>query len=338
MVKNIGLILVVITLVNSATIKHKVFPEPKTFTESDKLLLLDPCQFEISHNQQNAKIDVEPIIKVYKSRIFGDALSCEKLAGIQYKKTLKINISVDLDQYLHPNIEETDESYCISLSEDEMLIEANQYPGLVHALETFSRLIKASKSNKGLHEIENTPITVKDAPRFPYRGIMLDSARHFIGVASIMRTIDAMVMSKMSVLHWHLIDDDSWSIESLSYPNLTSYAAFDQTQIYFKNEIQKVVSYATIRAIRIVPEFDNPGHTRSVGMDPSFLPLVAGFSIQDEYRMPSGPLINGGPPTGVLNPALNQSFTFLQNILTDFNTQFPDNLVHLGGDEVLFYC
>eukprot|EP00358_Blepharisma_japonicum_P003780 CAMPEP_0202947410 /NCGR_PEP_ID=MMETSP1395-20130829/11575_1 /ASSEMBLY_ACC=CAM_ASM_000871 /TAXON_ID=5961 /ORGANISM="Blepharisma japonicum, Strain Stock R1072" /LENGTH=362 /DNA_ID=CAMNT_0049648645 /DNA_START=500 /DNA_END=1584 /DNA_ORIENTATION=- len=153
-----------------------------------------------------------------------------------------------------------------------------------------------------------------------------------------MRVIDGMAMAKLNVLHWHIVDDDSFPMESLSFPSLANYTAFSLLQTYLKEEIQSIVSYANTNAIRIIPEFDNPGHTRSLGLDPSFNSLVTCFNTHWPYSMPSGPKIQGGPPTGALDPSNSTTYSLISGIFQDLNFYFPDSYVHLGGDEVIFSC
>jgi hexosaminidase len=102
--------------------------------------------------------------------------------------------------------------------------------------------------------------------------------------------------------------------------------------------INDIVSYAEKLGIRVIPEFDNPGHTRAIGFDPYFLDTIRCFNKDWAYSVPDGYRINGGPPTGVLDPSNNKTYELLAGIFKDFNTLFKDNMIHLGGDEVLQSC
>ena len=98
------------------------------------------------------------------------------------------------------------------------------------------------------------------------------------------------------------------------------------------------MSYAQSLGIRVIPEFDNPGHVRAVGFDETFKAAIRCFGKDWANTVPGAYKINGGPPTGVLDPSMNQTYDLLQGIFTDFGNMFPDNMVHLGGDEVLQSC
>ena len=102
--------------------------------------------------------------------------------------------------------------------------------------------------------------------------------------------------------------------------------------------MKDIVDYATSLAIRVVPEFDNPGHTRAIGFDPQFKDIIRCF-MKDLPSTPAGAYkVNGGPPTGVLDPSYDLTYDLVQGILTDMNNIFPDNMIHLGGDEVMTSC
>jgi len=157
---------------------------------------------------------------------------------------------------------------------------------------------------------------IRDAPRFPHRGLLIDSARHFLPTKTIQRIIDAMSMMKMNVLHWHITDHESFPIVSRRYPQLSAKGAYHPLLVYSQEDVRQLISYATKRGIRIMPEFDMPGH-----------------SI---FR-------KGGPPNitipecyGALDPTRDSTFTFLREFLVEMAALFPEPLFALGGDEVSF--
>uniref|UniRef100_A0A8C9SK25 Beta-hexosaminidase n=1 Tax=Scleropages formosus TaxID=113540 RepID=A0A8C9SK25_SCLFO len=173
----------------------------------------------------------------------------------------------------------------------------------------------------------NLFLKIEDFPRFQYRGILLDTSRHFLPVRTILKTLDVMAYNKFNVLHWHVVDDPSFPYQSQSFPDLSNKGAFHpQSHVYTQADIRKMVSHARLRGIRIIPEFDSPGHTQSWGKgQPGLLtPCYKGLH-------PSGTF-------GPVNPTLSTNYNFMGRLLKEVSTLFPDPYIHLGGDEVDFSC
>jgi hexosaminidase len=108
---------------------------------------------------------------------------------------------------------------------------------------------------------------IHDSPAFAYRGIMIDSARHYLSVKAIKRTLDAMMYNKLNVLHWHITDDESFPLELKSFPQVHKSGAFSKNEVYTKENVADILNHATKNGIRVIPEIDSPGHTRSWGLD-----------------------------------------------------------------------
>ncbi|KAJ1962292.1 Glucosamine-6-phosphate isomerase (Glucosamine-6-phosphate deaminase) (GNPDA) (GlcN6P deaminase) [Dipsacomyces acuminosporus] len=224
---------------------------------------------------------------------------------------------------------ETDESYTLDVPvSGNAQLKAKTPYGIVRGLETFSQLLSANGYAK---VITNTPIQIKDAPVYPHRGLMLDTSRNFYSLNAIFRTLDAMAYNKLNVFHWHIVDAHSWGVESKTFPDLHKKGAYSQKETYFYNDVKKVIDYAKDRGIRVIPEFDVPGHTYIVNVArPDIMSCVDKQPNWDKYA--------AEPPSGQLNIAKQESIEFTKKLIDEYTKLFPDSVFHLGGDEVNRNC
>jgi hexosaminidase len=176
--------------------------------------------------------------------------------------------------------------------------------------------------------VETTPygfavpvVTIKDKPRFAWRGLLIDVGRHFIPLDVLKRNLEGMAAVKMNVLHWHLYDNEGFRVESKRFPKLQE--AGSDGQYYTQAEIREFVAYAHDRGIRIVPEFEMPGHSRS---------LFAGYP---ELASGPGPYrIEPGGVDAVMDPTREETYKFVDKLIGEMAGLFPDDYFHIGGDEV----
>ncbi len=212
-----------------------------------------------------------------------------------------------------------DESYNLVVSENKVELTAATPLGILHGVETLLQLIQEDK-----HGWIIPAVRVEDRPRFPWRGLMIDVSRHFVPLEVIKRNIDGMAAVKLNTLHLHLSDDEGFRVESRLAPKLQELAS--DGQFYTQDQIRELLSYAREHGVRVVPEFDIPGHAVSwliahpnIASASPPAHLVRGMS--DEVRPP-------------IDPTLEETYQVLDKVLGEMASLFPDPYFHTGGDEV----
>ena len=217
-----------------------------------------------------------------------------------------------------------DERYSLLASGEAIRLSADAPLGVLRGLETFLQLVRQNPAGTGVAPGFSVPcVEIHDAPRFPWRGLSLDVSRHFIPVDGIKRTIDGLAAVKLNVLHWHLSDDQGFRVESKRYPRLQRMGS--DGLYYTQAEIREVVAYARDRGVRIVPEFDVPGHATS---------WLAAYPSLGSRPGPFAIVHDRGDPSGVLDPTKESTYRFLDGLFGEMAALFPDAYFHIGGDEV----
>ena len=221
------------------------------------------------------------------------------------------------------------EKYSLSKMDDpgngKINIAADAEWGVLHALETLSQLLHPIRNQLSFNNTQ-----VEDFPRFGYRGLLIDTSRHFLPVSMIKATISAMSWNKMNVLHWHIVDLDSFPYQSKALPLLSALGSYTEfNHIYSQKDINDIIEYGRYRGVRIVPEFDTPGHTLSWGPGAG-----EGFLTQC-YNHDHKP-IDG--EFGPIDPTQKRNYDLMTTLFTELSTVFSDKFLHLGGDEVPFGC
>ncbi|KAF2354834.1 Glycoside hydrolase family 20 catalytic domain [Trinorchestia longiramus] len=204
--------------------------------------------------------------------------------------------------------------------------------GVLRGLESLSQLLIPDE--EGGFYVYSTQIM--DFPRFAHRGFMIDTARHFLPLNKIKEMLDLMGMNKYNVLHWHIVDDQSFPYVSDVYPDLSAQGAWSSERVYTAADIADIITYATDRGIRVIPEFDTPGHTLSWGDgQPDLL-----TECYTEHLLPALYPCSGSPDGsyGPIDPSKESTYDFLTQLFTEVGSRFPDHYLHLGGDEVPFNC
>lgn len=221
------------------------------------------------------------------------------------------------------------ESYTLTVQDGSFTLTTATYLGFVRGLETFSQLLTyTTVGKKTTVSIPFTPVTIVDEPRFTHRGIMVDTARHFISKQSLFQVMDAMLSLKLNVFHWHISDSDSFPMYMPTHPNLNLYGAFSANESYSQQDVQDIVNYAIVRGIKITPEVDSPSHTSSWAFDPEFSSL---FTCWESIWYT-------GIPFGQIDPSADASYNLVSDIIKDLESYFPWDTIHLGSDEVYGTC
>lgn len=165
---------------------------------------------------------------------------------------------------------------------------------------------------------------ITDSPCFPHRGLLVDTSRHFIHTAILQKILTGMSYNKLNVFHWHIVDDQSWPYVSKTFPELSRQGAYHSGYIYTQTDVARIIEYARLRGIRVLIEFDSPGHTRALGEShPEVLTPCHG-----QYEGMYGPV----------DPTKNSTYVFMQQLFKELIEVFPDNFIHLGADEVGYEC
>jgi hexosaminidase len=234
-----------------------------------------------------------------------------------------------------------DEGYRLEIKPEAIVVKANSDTGFYYALQTLIQLMPV----ENFYNAKNKSITIQcceimDVPRFKYRGMHLDVCRHFFPVSFIKNYIELLAMHKMNTFHWHLTDDQGWRIEIKKYPKLTEVGSkrkesmigfyddnkFDATPhsgFYTQEEIKSVIAFAAARNVTVIPEIEMPGHA------------LAALASYPEYSCTGGPF-EVATKWGVFDDVFcpkEETFTFLEDVLTEVAALFPSAYIHVGGDE-----
>jgi hexosaminidase len=216
-----------------------------------------------------------------------------------------------------PSVDE-DESYSLEVSSSQAVMNAPTVVGALRGLETFLQLLAGDKDGYFI-----PAASIQDRPRFPWRGLLIDIARHWQPMEVIKRNLDGMAAVKLNVLHLHITEDQGFRIESKKYPKLHRLGS--DGNYYSQAEMREIIEYARMRGIRVVPEFDMPGHTTSWFVGHPELASKAGpYEIERRW----------GIMEPVMDPTNEQLYKLLDGFLGEMAALFPDAYLHIGGDEV----
>lgn len=309
-------------------------PQPAHLTVKDG-------RFEFG-NQLKAKVtpyqgdSIRMVFESFKKEL-------QEATGIKVSSTqkeAKARIILDLNPQLPA------EAYKLNVSKKQVRIEASRPAGFYYALQTLKQLmprnVMAGVATSDHSQWSLPSVEIEDAPRFEWRGFMLDEGRHFFGKDEIKRVIDMMAIYKMNRFHWHLTEDQGWRIEIKKYPKLTGTGAWRNSKVlaygdvkpdgeryggfYTQKDIKEIVAYAKKKFIEIIPEIDIPGHSQAaVAAYPEFLAC----DPENKHEV----WLQQGISTDVINVANPKAMQFAKEVIDELTELFPFNYIHLGGDE-----
>ena len=258
----------------------------------------------------------------------------------QIQKSSKAQLELDLVASLPA------EGYTLKVTKEKISIAASQPAGFFYALQTLKQLlprnVMAGVPDSSINEWSIPCVEIEDAPRFAWRGFMLDEGRHFFGKEAVKRVIDVMAAYKMNRFHWHLTEDQGWRIEIKKYPKLTEVGAWRESKglgygnvkpdtehyggFYTQKDIREVVEYAKARFIEIVPEVDIPGHSQAAI---AAYPEILACDPENKHEV----WLWQGVSADVINVANPKAVQFAKDVIDELTELFPFGYIHLGGDE-----
>ncbi|MCE3253542.1 MAG: N-acetyl-beta-hexosaminidase [Cellvibrio sp.] len=299
---------------NAQTEQLLLMPYPQAVERQQGQLVLNKnLNFAIDGKQSAQLNKILKDLGVRVKQQTGHKLRLKKTAVAKAQLIIRIE---DI-QPIANHIDDWNESYQLNISATKIELAAKQLVGAQRGLETLLQLIGTAPN------IQLPLVNINDHPRFKWRGLLLDTSRHFFSVATIKRQIDAMAAAKYNIFHWHLTDDQGWRFESKKYPKLHKLAS--DGEYYTRRQIRDVVAYARARGIQVLPEIDMPGHASAIAVAyPELISAPGPYPM--EYRW--------GVHKPTLNPADEKVYEFADAIIAEVAELFPFEYLHIGGDEV----
>lgn len=295
-----------------------IIPMPQSVTQKEG-------QFTLSNGMKigATENDAKTVAEFFASKM-------SRSTGYDIKVADSGNISLVLDNSLDVN----DEGYTLEVSTDKVEVKAKTPQGLFYGMQSFMQLLPAEIENQekvsGIAWTAQN-VSIKDEPRFHYRGLMIDVCRHFMEIEDIKRQIDIMAIFKINRLHWHLTDDQGWRIEIKKHPKLTEIGSkrieaegTEHKGYYTQEQVKEIVQYAAERFITVVPEIELPGHEMAA---------IAAYPELSCKGEQGSPRIIWGVEDIVMCAGKEEPFELLTDVIQEVAPLFPGEYFHIGGDE-----
>jgi hexosaminidase len=293
---------------------NNLIPQPSQLSSHEGSLAVTPSFGAIADHFRNERLDAA--IGRSLDRIKAQSALSIPVSASPDNASAALVVTVDGPGETIQSSDE-DESYSLEVTASGAHLRAATVVGAMHGLATLEQLVQSDAT--GLFV---PAVSIQDTPRFRWRGLMIDCARHFISIETLKHTLDGMAAVKLNVFHWHLSEDQGFRIESKVFPRLTELGS--DGLFYTQDQAREIVAYARDRGIRVVPEFDMPGHTSAwfVGY-PDLASATGPFHIERKF----------GVFDPVMDPTRESTYKFLDTFIGEMAAIFPDHFMHIGGDE-----
>ncbi len=332
--KKLTMVLWVLASVASAQSSLNLLPIPKSVQWLSGDFQITPNFYVSVSSPSNDTLLLKAVNRIYQqlNRKTGLYFNKDYVKFTSKSDTAALQI---ITKKVVPNAIGVDESYTLNISRTKVILEANTGIGAMRGLETLFQLCEKKSKN-----FVFPAMIIADEPRLPWRGLMIDVARHFIPIDVLERNIEAMAVVKMNVLHLHLTDDQGFRVESKVFPQFHKKGS--NGEYYTQEQIIDLVKFAQERGIMIIPEFDMPGHTKSwfaaypllSSFTDNFEPgPPVDFSQIKEQNMFSIMQFMKTAPFPSINPTNEQTYVFLDKFLGEMAKLFPSPYIHIGADE-----
>jgi hexosaminidase len=292
---------------------HTLIPKPVSLSESEGTFVLSPNTKIVMH--KDGVVSIGNLLSTYLKEATGDEIPVLE----ESTNRGNIHLSIKADENLGM------EGYELSITSDAVQLSAQEPAGLFYGVQTLRQLLPAYPSES----VSLPALWVRDLPRFPWRGAMLDVSRHFFGVEDVKRFVDLISHYKINRLHLHISDDQGWRIEIKSWPRLTEVGGSTEVGggkggYYTQEQYKEIVDYASSRYVTVVPEIDTPGHTNAA------LASYAELNSSEE-----APELYTGTKVGFSTLWINSEITyqFLDDVIRELAALTPGPYIHIGGDE-----
>lgn len=300
-----------------AAVFPPIWPMPKSFTNGTGIVTVDPRGFAMVSACMANHTNLTNGFLRFVERAFPHTVSSAPEGSITSVSVCLLDGNAPLQLYMN-------ESYELRISSVGISITCGAVFGCYHALETLSQMVSFDFDTQ-VYSVLHAPWVIADAPRFPHRGLLIDSSRHFLPVATIKKIVDSVTYAKLNTIHWHIVDAIAFPFDSTAYPQLSKFGAYSPEERFTHNDVREVVAYAAARGVRVMIELDTPGHSGAMC-----------------FGMPEICPIPGCTSNNINNWALditkNETYAVVGELFAELSALFPEQMTHLGGDEVDTYC